>query len=181
MVRKMRIFDGFDEIKATVGKEIGTSEWVEITQDRINRSRRQPATVDPCRPGESEARAAGRQDHCRWTALAQSGADVYPLGDRPQGLAQHPELWCRSHPLSRARSGRIADQEPHDDCGGRGRAAGRVARDRGRAAPRLCGRADRATLPQAARHASSRDRSDTSLRARRPTPEMPWRTPQAID
>ena len=33
----MKIFTGFDEIKAAVGKEIGASEWVEITQDRINR------------------------------------------------------------------------------------------------------------------------------------------------
>lgn len=33
----MRTFNGFDEIKAAVGKEIGASEWVEITQDRINR------------------------------------------------------------------------------------------------------------------------------------------------
>jgi acyl dehydratase len=33
----MRIFDGFDEIKAAVGQEIGASEWSEITQDRINR------------------------------------------------------------------------------------------------------------------------------------------------
>jgi acyl dehydratase len=33
----MRIFDGFDEIKSAVGKEIGASDWVEITQDRINR------------------------------------------------------------------------------------------------------------------------------------------------
>src|SRR6201998_1980473 len=33
----MRIFSGFDEIKAAVGTEIGASEWVEITQDRINR------------------------------------------------------------------------------------------------------------------------------------------------
>src|SRR6516165_1233843 len=32
----MRIFTGFDEIKSAVGQEIGTSEWVEITQDRIN-------------------------------------------------------------------------------------------------------------------------------------------------
>src|SRR5215475_10425506 len=32
----MRIFNGFDEIKASVGAEIGASEWVEITQDRIN-------------------------------------------------------------------------------------------------------------------------------------------------
>ena len=33
----MKIFTGFDEIKAAVGKEIGASEWVEITQARINR------------------------------------------------------------------------------------------------------------------------------------------------
>jgi acyl dehydratase len=32
----MRIFDGFDDIKAAVGSEIGVSEWVEITQERIN-------------------------------------------------------------------------------------------------------------------------------------------------
>jgi len=32
----MRTFDGFDDIKSTVGKEIGASEWVEITQERIN-------------------------------------------------------------------------------------------------------------------------------------------------
>jgi hypothetical protein len=33
----MRIFSDFSEIKAAVGTEIGASEWVEITQDRINR------------------------------------------------------------------------------------------------------------------------------------------------
>jgi acyl dehydratase len=33
----MRIFDGFDEIKAAVGAEVGASEWIEITQDRINK------------------------------------------------------------------------------------------------------------------------------------------------
>jgi acyl dehydratase len=32
----MRIFDGFDDIRSAVGQEIGASEWVEITQDRIN-------------------------------------------------------------------------------------------------------------------------------------------------
>ena len=32
----MRIFSDFDEIKAAVGTEIGVSDWVEITQDRIN-------------------------------------------------------------------------------------------------------------------------------------------------
>jgi acyl dehydratase len=33
----MRIFDGFDEIRSAVGQEIGVSEWIEITQDRIDR------------------------------------------------------------------------------------------------------------------------------------------------
>jgi len=33
----MRIFNGFDEIKAAVGTEIGASDWFEITQDRINK------------------------------------------------------------------------------------------------------------------------------------------------
>jgi len=33
----MRIFNGFDELKAAVGTEIGASDWFEITQDRINK------------------------------------------------------------------------------------------------------------------------------------------------
>jgi acyl dehydratase len=33
----MRIFDGFDEIRSAVGTEIGASEWIEITQERIDK------------------------------------------------------------------------------------------------------------------------------------------------
>jgi acyl dehydratase len=33
----MRVFDGFDEIKSAVGTEVGVSDWIEITQDRINK------------------------------------------------------------------------------------------------------------------------------------------------
>lgn len=33
----MRVFNGFDEIKSAVGTEIGASDWIEITQDRINK------------------------------------------------------------------------------------------------------------------------------------------------
>ena len=33
----MRIFSGFDEIKSAVGTEIGVSDWIEVTQDRINK------------------------------------------------------------------------------------------------------------------------------------------------
>lgn len=33
----MRIFNGFEEIKSAVGTEVGASDWIEITQDRINK------------------------------------------------------------------------------------------------------------------------------------------------
>ncbi len=33
----MRVFNDFDELKAAVGAEVGVSDWIEITQDRINR------------------------------------------------------------------------------------------------------------------------------------------------
>jgi acyl dehydratase len=33
----MRVFNGFDDIKSAVGIEIGVSDWIEITQDRINK------------------------------------------------------------------------------------------------------------------------------------------------
>src|ERR1043166_6944675 len=33
----MRIFNGFEELKAAVGTEVGVSDWIEITQDRIDK------------------------------------------------------------------------------------------------------------------------------------------------
>lgn len=33
----MRIFNGFDEIKSAGGTEIGTSDWIEISQQRIDK------------------------------------------------------------------------------------------------------------------------------------------------
>ena len=32
----MRVFNDFNELKAAVGTEVGVSDWIEITQDRIN-------------------------------------------------------------------------------------------------------------------------------------------------
>ena len=32
----MRIFSSFDEIKSAVGTEIGISDWIEVSQERIN-------------------------------------------------------------------------------------------------------------------------------------------------
>ena len=33
----MRIFNGFEDIKSAIGTEIGVSDWLEITQDRIDK------------------------------------------------------------------------------------------------------------------------------------------------
>ena len=33
----MRVFNGFDEIRSAVGTEVGASDWIEITQDRIDK------------------------------------------------------------------------------------------------------------------------------------------------
>jgi acyl dehydratase len=33
----MRVFSTFEEIESAIGEEIGTSDWVEITQDRVDR------------------------------------------------------------------------------------------------------------------------------------------------
>jgi acyl dehydratase len=33
----MHIFENFDAMKSSVGKELGASDWIEITQDRIDR------------------------------------------------------------------------------------------------------------------------------------------------
>lgn len=33
----MRVFKNFDDLKSAVGTEVGLSDWIEITQDRINK------------------------------------------------------------------------------------------------------------------------------------------------
>ena len=32
----MRIFNGFEDLRAAVGTEIGVSDWIEVTQERIS-------------------------------------------------------------------------------------------------------------------------------------------------
>ena len=38
----MRIFNGYEELKAAVVTEVGVSDWIEVTQSRG------PASVQPC-------------------------------------------------------------------------------------------------------------------------------------
>ena len=41
----MRIFTDLDELAAAVGEDLGTTDWVEIDQDRVDRSPTPPTTT----------------------------------------------------------------------------------------------------------------------------------------
>ena len=36
-IEAMRVFNGFDDLRAAVGTEVGVSDWIEVTQDRIDK------------------------------------------------------------------------------------------------------------------------------------------------
>ena len=118
----MRIFSDFDEIKSAVGTEIGVSDWIEVTQDRINRFAE--ATCDEQWIHVDQERA--KKELPGGTTIAhgllslRAGAAVHSLRDRPEGPAQHPELRRGQDPLfapvpadSRLR-GRITVAEAED-------------------------------------------------------------------
>jgi hypothetical protein len=92
----MRIFNGFEELKAAGGAEVGVSDWIEVTHDRINKFA--DATCDEQRIHVDQERAKaempGGKTIAQWPALTEPDADVHPLGDGPQGAEEYTELWC---------------------------------------------------------------------------------------
>ena len=75
----MRIFNGFEELKAAVGTEVGVSDWIEVTQDRINKFAEATCDeqMDPRRSGTCKGGDAGRQDHRAWFVVIEPDADVH--------------------------------------------------------------------------------------------------------
>ena len=57
----MRVFSTFEEIEATTGQEIGTSDWVEITQERVDKF-------------------AEATDDFQWIHVDQERAEAGPFG-----------------------------------------------------------------------------------------------------
>jgi acyl dehydratase len=57
----MRVFSTFEEIEAATGEDIGTSEWVEITQERVDRF-------------------AEATDDFQWIHVDQERAEAGPFG-----------------------------------------------------------------------------------------------------
>jgi hypothetical protein len=112
----MHSFSDFGEVKKAVGSEVGASEWIDITQERINLFTQ--ATCDeqwihvdqqPAKTG-----ASGRHDDRSQAAVAQSRPDVHSVRDGHQGTSEHLELW---YPLRLPRRGRLTDQGPHHNRG----------------------------------------------------------------
>ena len=78
----MWIFNGFDELKAAVGTEIGVSDWIEVTQDRINKFAE--ATCDEQWIHVNQERATA-EIPCGKTIALEPDTDVLPLRDGPEG------------------------------------------------------------------------------------------------
>ncbi len=86
------VFAGLDALKAAAGREIGVSDWVEVTQERIDRFAETTGNfqwihVDVERvPGVTL-----RHDHCPRTSDAPAGAAVHDIGAAPGRRARQPQ------------------------------------------------------------------------------------------
>ena len=151
----MRVFDGFDELKSAVGTEVGVSDWIEMTQDRINRFAE--ATCDEQWIHIDQERAKAEIPGGKTIAHGLLSLSLTPMFMRSviglKGMKKHTELRRRPHPLSGAGAGRFAAARPREHSRSGGRSAQRLAgqlsrddRDRRRQASSLRRRADRPAL-----------------------------------
>ena len=110
----MRVFSDFNEIKSAVGTEIGVSDWIEVTQDRINQFAE--ATCDE--QWIQSIRSARKQELPGGTTIAHGllSLALTPMFIRSviglKGLRNTLELRRRSNPLSGAGAGRLAAARP---------------------------------------------------------------------
>ena len=126
----MRIFNGFEELKAAVGTEVGVSDWIEVTQDRINKFAE--ATCDEQWIHVDQERAArempGGKTIAHGLLSLEPDADVHSRMHGPEGSEKHAELRRRQSSLSLAGAGGLEIARPRQHCRGRGSAAQRLAR-----------------------------------------------------
>ena len=111
----MRIFSDFSEFKAAVGSELGISEWIEVTEERISLFAQ--ATCDDQWIHVDQERAKKELPGGITIAHGLLSLSLAPMfigsGDGREGAAQHIELWCGPYPLSVPRPGRLTIQGPH--------------------------------------------------------------------
>ena len=152
----MRIFNDFNEIKAAVGTEIGVSEWVEITQDRINQFAE--ATCDEQWIHVDQDRAKREMPGGRTIAHGLLSVSLAPMFIRSvmglKGLKNTLNYgadrirYLSPVPAGSRLRGRTTIAEAEDvPPDGLTRELPPGDRDRGRRAPGLRRRADRTSLP----------------------------------
>ena len=106
----MRVFNDFSDLKGAVGTEVGVSDWMEITQDRINKfaeatGDEQWIHIDT----ERAARESPRRDHDRaGTALALADPDAHSGHHRVESREKHAELRRQQGSLSHSGPRRVA-------------------------------------------------------------------------
>jgi hypothetical protein len=125
----MRVFEDFSDIKSAVGTEIGVSDWVEVTQERINQFAE--ATCDEQWIHVDQKRAKKELPGGTTIAHGLLSLALAPLFIRSviglKGSSQHAELWCGPDQISRTGPSGFKTARPDHGRRSRRRAAGRPA------------------------------------------------------
>src|SRR3954471_14605016 len=77
----MRIFDGFEELKAAVGTEVGVSDWIEVTQDRIDKFAEATCDEQWIHVDQERAKAEMPGGNRAWPVVVELDADVNAFSD----------------------------------------------------------------------------------------------------
>ena len=125
----MRIFNGFEELKAAVGTEVGVSDWIEVTQDRINKFAE--ATCDEQWIHVDQERAKAEMPGGKTIAHGLLSLSLTPMFMRSvmglKGLKNTLNYGADRIRYLVAGAGRLKVARPRQYRRGRGRAAQRIA------------------------------------------------------
>jgi hypothetical protein len=150
----VRMFENFDDLKSAVGTVVGASDWVEVTQNRIDKFA--AATGDDQWIHVDVDRAARElpsQSTIAHGLYSFIRAFVCTVCHGCQRHKEHPELRRKPHSLSRASAGRLTSARPNWYRQRRGRSLSWTPgniwnnhRVRGARSSRVCRRNDRDPL-----------------------------------
>ena len=114
----MRVFSTFEEIEAAAGEEIGTTDWVEIDQDRVDQFA--DATGDHQWIHVDVEQAAGRpvrRHHRPRLPDAVAGAVARQPGLHARHTRRQAELRRQQGALPQPGAGRLADPRARSPIG----------------------------------------------------------------
>ena len=113
----MRDFKDFNEIKASIGLEIGVSDWVEVTRNALSSLLRLRGIISGSMSMSSAQSVSCRSIHdCAWIADPLVCTALHSLGRAPGGIEEHVELWGQSRAVCHGRSGGLAAAGAGANC-----------------------------------------------------------------